>query len=166
VTGQHFSAPARARRRRRWVAGATVGIVALAAIGYVAARSDEPSRVKTAGAPRTSRRLTRETTSTAPTTTTTASTVAPTTTTTNPYGATGVLDEPAVVTYLSSRSGDITATVYDLDNDTVSAWRPGVTEYTASIVKVDILATLLQQDQSKGTSLSPAQQGVATTMIE
>ena len=36
---------------------------------------------------------------------------------------------------------------------------------TASIVKVDILAALLWQQQQSGTSLSPSQQQLATTMI-
>jgi hypothetical protein len=40
------------------------------------------------------------------------------------------------------------------------------TQYTASIVKADILATLLLQSQHSGVSLSAADQGLATEMIE
>ncbi|MFE0464645.1 serine hydrolase [Kitasatospora sp. NPDC058965] len=42
----------------------------------------------------------------------------------------------------------------------------GHTFATASIVKVDILATLLLQAQDKGSTLTAAQQGLATAMIE
>jgi Beta-lactamase enzyme family len=45
-------------------------------------------------------------------------------------------------------------------------WRPGVDEDTASIVKVDTLATLLHQDQTSGTSLSANEESLATSMIE
>lgn len=49
---------------------------------------------------------------------------------------------------------------------TLSLWRPGVDEDTASIVKVDTLATLLHQDQTSGTSLSANEESLATSMIE
>jgi hypothetical protein len=90
----------------------------------------------------------------------------PVTTTTAVGDATGVLSSPAVDQYLSGRQGDITAAVYDLTTGTSSVWRPGVAEYTASIVKVDILATLLYQQQQAGSSISSNEAALATTMIE
>jgi hypothetical protein len=102
-----------------------------------------------------------------PATVPTSTTVAPSTTVPNPDGATGVLALPAVTGYLQSRSGDVTAAFYDVANGQTSLWRPGVSdEYTASIVKVDILATLLHQAQTTGGTLTANEQALAGTMIE
>jgi beta-lactamase class A len=98
---------------------------------------------------------------------TTSTTSAPiTTTTTDPDGATGVLSSAAVRDYLAERAGDVTAAVYDVADGRTSLWRPGVAEDTASIVKVDILATLLHEDQEQGSSLEEEDQEEATAMIE
>jgi len=67
--------------------------------------------------------------------------------------------------YLASRDGDITAAAYDVNTGRTYLYRPGVREETASIVKVDILATLLHEEQHRG-GLSPAEIGVAQGMIE
>jgi hypothetical protein len=98
------------------------------------------------------------TSSTAVSTTTTT-----TTTTTEPAN---FFSEPAVTQYLAERSGNITAALYDVTTGTPSLWRPGLDEDTASIVKVDTLATLLHQDQTSGTSLSANEESLATSMIE
>jgi beta-lactamase class A len=68
--------------------------------------------------------------------------------------------------YLGHRAGNITAAVYDVTSGTTYLYRPHVHEHTASIVKVDILATLLHQAQARGAELSPAQRGLAVPMIE
>jgi hypothetical protein len=97
--------------------------------------------------------------------TATSSTAVSTTTTTTTEPA-NFFSEPAVTQYLAERSGNITAALYDVTTGTLSLWRPGVDEDTASIVKVDTLATLLHQDQTSGTSLSANEESLATSMIE
>jgi hypothetical protein len=67
--------------------------------------------------------------------------------------------------WLAHRGGDITAAVENLRGDTTWLYRPGRPEHTASIVKVDILATLLHEHQSDG-GLSAEDQQLATGMIE
>jgi hypothetical protein len=84
----------------------------------------------------------------------------------DPDGATGLLASAAVRTFLDGCSDDITAAVYDVATGQTSLWRPGVLEYTASIVKVDILAALLSQLQQAGSPLSAAQSALAAPMIE
>jgi hypothetical protein len=99
-----------------------------------------------------------------PTTTAPPTTREPTTT--NPDETTGVLANASITSYLAGRSGDGTAALYNLTTGATSLWRPGAVEYTASIVKVDILATLLHQSQEQRSPLSDEEQDLATTMIE
>jgi hypothetical protein len=73
---------------------------------------------------------------------------------------------PAVATYLAATSEDVTAAVYDEVTGYTSVYRPGVAQETASIMKVDILATLLAQEQADGQTLSAADQPLAVDMIE
>ncbi len=68
--------------------------------------------------------------------------------------------------YLSSRSGFITAAVYDAVTGQTFVINPSLAEFTASIVKVDILATALWQAQSAGRFLTPGEQALAVPMIE
>jgi len=68
--------------------------------------------------------------------------------------------------FLAGRSGNITAAVYDVGSNTTFDYHPGDREQTASIVKVDILATLLAQAQARHQPLSDEQEDVATGMIE
>ncbi len=72
----------------------------------------------------------------------------------------------AIRRYLSHRAGDITACAYDVDSHTLYVYRPDVRETTASIMKVDILATLLHQAQSNGGLLGTPQGALAEEMIE
>ena len=67
--------------------------------------------------------------------------------------------------YLAGRGGNITAAAYDVNTRRTYLYRPGVREETASIIKVDILATLLHERQRDG-GLSSGQNGVAQGMIE
>ncbi|SEF58715.1 hypothetical protein SAMN05216223_101419 [Actinacidiphila yanglinensis] len=65
-------------------------------------------------------------------------------------------------------SGDLSVAVVDADGGATATYdSDSDTSYdTASIVKVDILATLLLQDQHAGTHLTAGQQNLATAMIE
>lgn len=83
-------------------------------------------------------------------------------------GAAGVTDPfttPGLRAYLRGREGNITAGVEDLETGQTMLYRPGHAEHTASIVKVDILATLLHEKQGNG-GLDGATQALATGMIE
>ncbi len=72
----------------------------------------------------------------------------------------------AVAPVIAQNGGNVAVAVDDLSTGTTAAYA-GSTEFvTASIVKVDILATLLYQLQPTGQSLSDAEQYLATTMIE
>ena len=71
----------------------------------------------------------------------------------------------ALRAWLSKRAGDVTAAVYDERDHRTWVYRPGHPQHTASIVKVDILATLLHEDQTDG-GISDADQDTATGMIE
>jgi hypothetical protein len=72
----------------------------------------------------------------------------------------------AMTAYLRARTGDITAALYDLQTGQTYVYRPGVSEQTASIIKVTILATLLYQSQLSGTPLTASEQYLASGMIE
>lgn len=69
-------------------------------------------------------------------------------------------------TYLAHRRGNLSAAVYDISRRTTYLYRSDVREQTASIMKVDILATLLHERQRIGLGLTPAQQSLARDMIE
>jgi hypothetical protein len=73
---------------------------------------------------------------------------------------------PGLVAALNQRSGIISAAVLDLNSGDLYQYRPGQQDITASIVKVQILATLLQQAQSEGRFLTSAEQALAAQMIE
>jgi beta-lactamase class A len=105
---------------------------------------------------------------TSTTTTTTTTTTTPTTTTTiapahnpdNPF-----TDRPLAL-YLKSRSGLVTAAVYDVATGATFTYHNGYHDRTASIVKIDILADLLYESQESGKSLTAKQESLATSMIE
>jgi beta-lactamase class A len=77
-----------------------------------------------------------------------------------------VFADPAVSAYLASTTGDVTAAVYDGVTGQTALFRPGVAEDTASIMKVDILATLLDKSQSGGDALTATEQQLSQDMIE
>jgi len=60
----------------------------------------------------------------------------------------------------------VTAALYDEGTHHVWVFHPGVHEYTASIVKVEIMGTALQEAESAGQSLSSSETALMTTMIE
>ena len=67
----------------------------------------------------------------------------------------------------SSYSGNVTAAVYDANTGQTYVLHPGVEEYTASIVKVEIMGTLLHHDQLHGGGLPFGNDAsLLTSMIE
>jgi beta-lactamase class A len=73
----------------------------------------------------------------------------------------------AATRYLSGRAGTVLAAVYDVG--TGQTWRLGLgqPQAEASVVKLDVLETLLaERDQDKGTGLSANDQSLAEEMIE
>lgn len=108
------------------------------------------------------------TTTTVSTTSTTTSTTMPSTTTTVP--AKVHLEDPfnvrAISRYLRSRSDDITAALFDVRTGKTYLYRAGRPQITASMVKIDILATLLYQQQSKDDEMSKRDIKLSTSMIE
>ncbi len=73
---------------------------------------------------------------------------------------------PPLAAFLRSRSGDVTAGLYDPATGATYLYRPDHPEVTASMVKVDILADLLYESQQGHRALSPTEQSLATSMIE
>jgi hypothetical protein len=71
------------------------------------------------------------------------------------------LHTAAMSSYIASRGGEITAAVEDVWTGRIAVLHPGVTEQTASIVKLDILETLLHRGM-----LDPQEDPVAEGMIE
>jgi beta-lactamase class A len=72
----------------------------------------------------------------------------------------------AVAPLVASDGGHVSVAVDDLSTGRAASYG-GTEEYdTASIVKVDILSTLLYQAQQEGRQLSATEQELATTMIE
>jgi hypothetical protein len=70
----------------------------------------------------------------------------------------------AITSYLAGRAGVVAAAVYDLSTRQSWAIGPGTPQAEASVVKVDILETLLTQQGSGG--LSGTDQTLAQSMIE
>jgi hypothetical protein len=68
--------------------------------------------------------------------------------------------------FLRGRVGNISAALYNIRTGATFLYRPGVREQTASIVKVDILATLLHEAQDHDASLGGEEQYLAAGMIE
>ncbi len=76
------------------------------------------------------------------------------------------LFSPALVAALNARAGVISASVLDLHTGISYQYRPGQLGITASIVKVEILGTLLAHAQAAHRALTPGEQSLATRMIE
>jgi beta-lactamase class A len=72
----------------------------------------------------------------------------------------------SIAAFAATRADNVTVAVQDLTTNQIYQFRPGVTENTASTLKVDILATLLGQAQAAGRSLTPEEQSLAVPMIE
>jgi hypothetical protein len=72
----------------------------------------------------------------------------------------------ALAPLLRSQTGSLAVGVTDLSTGVTASYHPHALFHTASIVKADILATLLRQRQRQHTGLSSAEQELATAMIE
>jgi len=68
--------------------------------------------------------------------------------------------------YVSTRSGVVTAAVEDLQTDQTWTWDPGAREQTGSIMKVDILETLLRQAEVSHIPLDSDEASLVQGMIE
>ena len=77
----------------------------------------------------------------------------------DPFGA-------GAQSYLSGRAGTVLAAVYDLRTGQTWTLGQGSPEAEASIVKVDILETLLAEHHAAGTALSARDMSLAVAMIE
>jgi beta-lactamase class A len=73
---------------------------------------------------------------------------------------------PRLRGYLAARSGDTTAAVYDPRTRRIWVYHPRLHEYTASIVKVEIMGTALAEAQQSGQGLPSSQTALIPTMIE
>ena len=78
----------------------------------------------------------------------------------------GLFGRPAVARYLSSRPGSVTAAVIDARTGDTFVYRPRARAITASIVKVDILETLLGEAQAQDRDLSDDERELSRRMIE
>jgi beta-lactamase class A len=72
----------------------------------------------------------------------------------------------AARSYLAVRSGTVLAAVYDLRTGHLWTLGHGTPQAEASIVKLDILETLMAQHHADGTALSPREASQTRTMIE
>jgi hypothetical protein len=77
----------------------------------------------------------------------------------NPFG-------PVMAADVAGRTDTVTAAVYDVTTGETFTFRPGLVEHTASTVKLDILATLLQEAQAANRPLTADEQADAVPMIE
>jgi Beta-lactamase enzyme family len=68
--------------------------------------------------------------------------------------------------YLAARSGTVLAAVYDLRTGQMWQMGHGRPQPEASVVKLDVLETLLAQRGDSGAGLSPAERSLARLMVE
>lgn len=169
-----------ARKRRILIAGAVVLVLAGGGTAFGVVRYSDRS-TKASNAIRTVKTTRRKTSDVAAAknsgrgTTTTTATPTTTTTTTTPTNVVSVpvqsvLPNPFLTSTMSSfvatRQGDVTAALFDAKTGVTYLYRPGIFEQTASIVKVDILATLLWDEQQQNQVPNAQQTALATGMIE
>jgi hypothetical protein len=140
-------------RLSRWTAAATSFLVV--AVAPLVAGADSTTTTSTPA-----------TTSTATTSTSTTSTSTTTSTTGPPVREVDPFNVAPFARYLEHRGGVVTAAVYDVDSGRTYLYDSGVHERTASIVKIDILATALYQSQEAHRSFTARQQEMAAAMIE
>ncbi|MFI0899408.1 serine hydrolase [Streptomyces sp. NPDC020983] len=144
---------------------ATIGLVTLAVVNRSPSSKDDAAD---AGPPAATTTATTAPSSppastTPPAPTTTAAPTTPSAKT--PAEATKDLSS-AIRTLSGEHRGRLSVTVSELDGDLKATYEDGSTTYdTASIVKVDILASLLLRHQKAGTTLTSAERSEATVMI-
>ncbi|NUP41753.1 MAG: hypothetical protein HOY76_33220 [Streptomyces sp.] len=147
---------------------ATIGLVTLAVVNRSPSASDRAGDTADAKAPTTTAATT--TASSPPATTTPpAPTTSATPTTPAPKSSAEAKSElSSAIKSLSSKSkGRLSVAVTELDGDAGVSYEDGSSTYdTASIVKVDILASLLLRHQKAGTRLTSTERSEATVMIQ
>ena len=72
----------------------------------------------------------------------------------------------SLASYVATRSGVVTAAVYDRATRQTWVFNPGIKEHTASIVKVEILGTALKQAQDAHSEPPGSEQSLLKAMIE
>jgi beta-lactamase class A len=83
----------------------------------------------------------------------------------SPLQAAEAAGTAALTGYLSGRGARIGVAVLDRVTGAAVGYQDGTAFHTASVVKMDILATLLWQDQRAGRQLTDDQRDLATSMI-
>jgi hypothetical protein len=168
---------------RPWARPLLISVTALAAMAVLTlativqspsakAGSDSSSTADTSVPKATATQPAQPSATPAPTSTrtTTAATTPPATATAAAAARTTASPDAAVTQAVRALgvSGNLSVAVTDADGGASATYdSSGDTSYdTASIVKVDILATLLLQDQHAGTHPTAEQQSLATAMIE
>jgi hypothetical protein len=81
------------------------------------------------------------------------------------YGLTVGSFSQDALDWLGSRADKVSAGVYDVTTDRTYLYGPDTAVHTASIVKVDIMATLFAEVQAAGRSLSGVEVGLLALMI-
>jgi hypothetical protein len=146
---------------------ATIGLVTLAVVNRSPGTKDDasdagpPAATTTAAPPTAPSSAPASTTPPAPTTTAAPTTPAAKTSTqaAKDLGS-------AIKTLSGQRQGRLSVSVSELDGDLAATYEDGSTPYdTASIVKVDILASLLLRHQKAGTTMTSSEKSEATVMI-
>ncbi len=86
-----------------------------------------------------------------------------------PAGSTGSRKDPlgpAATSYLATRTGTVLAAVYDLGTGRTWQLGQGQPQDEASVVKLDVLETLLAERNSSGAALSASDRSLTQQMIE
>jgi len=135
-------------------------VLAGGAIGLDATVSEAGVRAPVTAAAQTSSEAP-STTATIPATTTTT-----TTTTSAPARTPDQLLAAALGPIVASRTGAFSVSIVDQTTGRTAGYNAAQTYPAASVVKVDILATLLLRKQSVGAHLTDAEDELATAMIE
>jgi hypothetical protein len=163
----------RKRQRRRGPQNGRVGFKRFAATALILASAAgfaiETGRDSySAQQPRSSTSIVGASTTTMlSTSTSTSTTLATSSTTTVPAPR---IEDPfhsaSLPAYLSTRTDNVTAALYDVTTNQTYIYRPGIRQVTASMVKIDILADLLFEAQNEHRALTSKEQNLAAAMIE
>jgi beta-lactamase class A len=98
--------------------------------------------------------------------TTTTATASTTTTTTGPPASEALLFPSSVTSYAATRSGIVTAALYDLNSGKLYVLNPGTAEDEASIVKIDVMAALFSQLPGDPAAYPASTRSLLEAMVE
>ena len=93
-------------------------------------------------------------------------TPAPTPRSTAPRAVTSPFASRRLRSYLAGRSGHVTAALYDARTKKTWLFHPQLAQYTASIVKVEIMGTALHEAEAAGQGLPATEAALMPSMIE